>query len=793
MDMLIAKLDIYIIPPVLSLAIGLSLAILSLVKGKFRKENILFSMVCFWWSCLLAPAFIAHHLFRGEEELILTIERVIHFFFVYIPLVNMVYLTNVLKLQRKSLIVLTAVISFAISLFTPTHYYFTGLYTYSWGYIAKGNIVFNIFSAYGMIVIAYLAFEGFRKLRTETNYIMRIKIKYIVFSLLASAVLTLFNIPAINGIDFYPLGNLNFIPLAILAYGVLRFRLMDIRSILHITVVWGVVSSLIIIPNIFLLMYFWPIIIRLGINQVMLIAICWFLVNYLYMRKVQPFIDQLFNKRKYNLQLVESQFVENVAHLKSYDDLVREFTDILRKTLSFTDFYIIRRNEESGNYVLKSDESLNLSNDIQSWFLKNNDLMNKSLVETDPLYSPVRNELSGIFSRLNCEFILPFIHNEKIIGIMIMPERANLQQLTLDEMRFVNNLKNSVLIALLNSLMYQDLTNYKNNLELMVTERTGQLRQSEAQMLIKDKAIEKSINGIVITDIKGNISYVNNAFYMMWGGVSPDEVIGKPISDFIHSKNVAREIYSAGINSGKWFGELIVKKRDGSVFDVQGSMNTITDPDINATHIVHSFIDITDRKNAERELKKYHVQLEMRVIERTKELESLNRANIREIEERKQAENLLLQKEKDLIEKSQELLEMNTALKVLLKQGEQDKENIANDIFSNVKKNILPNLKRLQDSSTMNRKDKESIAAIETEINDIVSPFFRNLSNQYSQFTPSEIKVANLIKNGKSTKEISDLLNISAQGVEFHRNNIREKLGLINKKVNLRSFLLSLS
>ena len=76
MDMLIAKLNIYMIPPVLSLAIGLSLAILSLVKGKFRKENILFSMVCFWWSCLLAPAFIAHHLFRGEEELILTIERV---------------------------------------------------------------------------------------------------------------------------------------------------------------------------------------------------------------------------------------------------------------------------------------------------------------------------------------------------------------------------------------------------------------------------------------------------------------------------------------------------------------------------------------------------------------------------------------------------------------------------------------------------------------------------------------------------------------------------------------------
>jgi PAS domain S-box-containing protein len=564
MDNLIAKLNIYMIPPVLSLTIGLSLAILSIVKGKFRRENILFSLVCIWWSCLLAPAFIAHHLFKGDEVLILSIERVIHFFFVYIPVVNMAYLTDVLKLQKKSLIVLTAFISFAISLFTPTEYYFTGLYTYRWGYIAKGNIVFNIFGAFGLIVTAYLAFEGFRKLRTETNYIMRIKIKYIVFSLVASAVLTLFNVPAINGIDFYPLGNLNFIPLAILAYGVLRFRLMDIRSIIHITMVWGVVSFLVIIPNIFVLIYFWPSITRLGMNQVVLIAVCWFAVNYLYMLKVQPFINQLFNKRKYNLQLVESQFIENIAHLKSYDDLMREFTDILRKTLSFTDFYIIRRNEESGNYVLKSGEFLNLSDDIQSLFLKNNDLMNRSLVETDPLYSPVRNELLGIFSRLNCEFILPFIHNEKIIVILTMPEQANLKQLNLDEMHFVNNLKNAVLIALLNSMMYQELTNYKNNMELMVTERTDQLRKSEE----KYRTILENINeGYYEVDPAGNFTFFNDSMCRILG-YPPEEMMGMNNRQYTDKENAKKlyetftEVYKTG-ESAKGSDWYIIRK-DGT-------------------------------------------------------------------------------------------------------------------------------------------------------------------------------------------------------------------------------------
>ena len=89
----------------------------------------------------------------------------------------------------------------------------------------------------------------------------------------------------------------------------------------------------------------------------------------------------------------------------------------------------------------------------------------------------------------------------------------------------------------------------------------------------------------------------------MWGGVFPDEVIGKPISDFTHSQNVAREIYKDRLNSGKWFGELEVKKRDGSIFDVQCSINIISDPDMDAIYVLHSFIDISDRIHAERELK----------------------------------------------------------------------------------------------------------------------------------------------------------------------------------------------
>jgi DNA-binding CsgD family transcriptional regulator len=55
-----------------------------------------------------------------------------------------------------------------------------------------------------------------------------------------------------------------------------------------------------------------------------------------------------------------------------------------------------------------------------------------------------------------------------------------------------------------------------------------------------------------------------------------------------------------------------------------------------------------------------------------------------------------------------------------------------------------------------------------------------------------EIKVINFIKEGRTTKEMAEMLNASARTVEAHRDNIRKKLGLRNKKANLKSHLMAL-
>ena len=82
---------------------------------------------------------------------------------------------------------------------------------------------------------------------------------------------------------------------------------------------------------------------------------------------------------------------------------------------------------------------------------------------------------------------------------------------------------------------------------------------------------------------------------------------------------------------------------------------------------------------------------------------------------------------------------------------------------------------------------------VETHLNDIISPFLQRMSALNIMLTPQEIQVASLVKDGKSSKEIAEVLNVAETTVHFHRKNLRDKLGLKNRRANLRAFLLSKS
>jgi DNA-binding CsgD family transcriptional regulator len=129
---------------------------------------------------------------------------------------------------------------------------------------------------------------------------------------------------------------------------------------------------------------------------------------------------------------------------------------------------------------------------------------------------------------------------------------------------------------------------------------------------------------------------------------------------------------------------------------------------------------------------------------------------------------------------------------VLLKQREEDRREVEKKILDNVKEFVLPYVQKLK-SANLNHKNKSLLGLIENYLNDILSPFLQRFANAEIVLTPQEIKVAAMVKDGKTTKEIAGIMNVSEATINFHRQNIRSKLGLTNQKINLRSYLITIS
>ena len=164
---------------------------------------------------------------------------------------------------------------------------------------------------------------------------------------------------------------------------------------------------------------------------------------------------------------------------------------------------------------------------------------------------------------------------------------------------------------------------------------------------------------------------------------------------------------------------------------------------------------------------------------------------LRDLTERKKLEEELLNKSIELENKAKGLEEVNTALRVLLKEREKDKFEFEEKILSNVKNLVLPYVKKLKDTAS-DSNQWSYLNVLESNLNEIVSPFSVRLSSKFLGLTPSEIRIANLIKEGKTTKEIAQFMNLSGKTIETHRDNIRKKLGIKHKKVNLATYLSSL-
>ncbi|MFC1828494.1 PAS domain S-box protein [Thermodesulfobacteriota bacterium] len=287
------------------------------------------------------------------------------------------------------------------------------------------------------------------------------------------------------------------------------------------------------------------------------------------------------------------------------------------------------------------------------------------------------------------------------------------------------------------------------------------LRESDERYRL---LVETMSDGLGVQDENGRITYVNDKFCKMLEYES-NEFIGRPVADFLDHTNKQTlkdqvEKRKAGLTEPY---ELHWTRKDGTLFPTIMSPQIIYDTNGKFMGSFAVITDISNQKKIEASLQGTLDETERRVRERTKEL----------------------QIKTDMLE------DINTALNILLKKRDEEKTDVEEQILANVKKLVLPYIAKIK-KSELDARLQALIGIVESNLNEIISPLTLRLSSDYFGLTPAEIKVANLVRQGKKTKEIAAILDLSHKTIECHRENIRKKMGLKNKKVNLQTYLLSL-
>lgn len=455
---------------------------------------------------------------------------------------------------------------------------------------------------------------------------------------------------------------------------------------------------------------------------------------------------------------------------------------------------------------------------------------------------------------------------------------------------------------------------FKDIIEADLKLLIGQIehKQVEERRRILSIAVEQSSEGVAVVDLGDRLLFVNETFAEMHGYAAA-ELIGKHLSIF-HTPEQMQSVESANSQikeTGEFIGEIWHVRCDGTVFPTMMHNSLLRDEDGNPFGMIGTVRDITERKRAERALQEAHDMLEMRVQERTAELQEANKKLRREIEERKRAEealrkseerfraqyqaipiptftwkktdndfvlvdyndaaanfteekvtdfvgrtlsemyqhmpevienmhrcyhskttirrhmryrfiytgrekdlsvsysyvphNLVIVHTEDITDRMQAeeelkqsnhklnaehaaLEEKNIALRELLYQIDNETDQMARRVQSNVDRVVIPILRKLREKAG----PLENISLLQNSLTEITSPFINKLETRFMRLSPREIEICNMIKNGLTSKEIASALNTSQETVRNQRKAIRSKLGISNDKINLMSFLQSM-
>lgn len=480
----------YSAPPLLGFLVLLSLSLVALCKGKRNRTTLLFAGLCFLGALINADVALVSLI--PEESVALKVDRATYFFFVFsLPIFIQFVHVFIGITGRAWLERLAYLFSLTLLFFIPTDLFISGLNIYSFGRIAQAGPLYYAFMTATGISVSYCLFTLFSAMHRARENELKNRIKYILGGIGLSIVLLVANILPILGFPIYPPGNFSFIPAIVLAFGVLKYDLLDMNAFLRHSLFYFILTALLTVSYVVIIYFFNSVLVPSGKSTVVLpffLAIFMvFLFNPLH-QKVQQGIDNFFFRGRYDYQQLLKKISGDLASLLKLhqvrDLLLQSITAALQVEIVFLLLY----DRATGVFNIATDNQAGTANALDIVidrthplviFLEKQALpLSKIAVERLPIPLADRQAVRQFFDTLQVAMLVPLLSAQRLVGIIALGEKKSGELLVQEDMELLTTIANQSVTAIENALAYEEIEELNRELERKVAQRTASLRKT---------------------------------------------------------------------------------------------------------------------------------------------------------------------------------------------------------------------------------------------------------------------------------------------------------------------------
>jgi two-component system NtrC family sensor kinase len=481
----------YVIPPLLGFIVLLGISLISLLRGGRKRTNLLFAGICLLGALLNADVAVVSML--PDEGLALRVDRAVHLFFVFSVPIYIGFVHAFLGIRGRRWLEITAwLFSIAFLTIVPTDLYISGVHYYSFGRIARAGTLFHLFSAAVTFTVAYCLVILYREMRRTMDNTRKNRIKYIFWGMGFSGLLLAFTILPVSGIPLYPLGNFSFIPAVFLAFGVLKYDLLDIGALFRRGTVYFLLTGILTVLYVLIIFLFHSLFVTTGGGESLVLSLILALIIVLLFNplreRVQILIDRLFFRGRYDYRHLLRKISGRMASLLSLPQIRELLSSSITEALQVERVILIMAEEEGFRpYDGRTESGAGEGGPPREiapliGFLEGETIpLSRAAVEKHWKGQEAQEIISRIFERLGVVLFIPLPSPDGLAGLIAIGQKRSGELFVEEDLELLTTIANQAATAIRNAKSYEALEALNRDLEQKVTDRTAALREALTQ------------------------------------------------------------------------------------------------------------------------------------------------------------------------------------------------------------------------------------------------------------------------------------------------------------------------